>query len=83
MLQRESNFKKASGYSKGSSTDAWHNIMTSDPLIDSDEESPDEHTRLDYCQLLLSVIISFATAEFISPARRLDVLSRLQVGSPG
>ncbi|KAN0100792.1 hypothetical protein V8E55_000776 [Tylopilus felleus] len=27
---------------------AWHTVLTSDPLVDSDEECPDEHLRLDY-----------------------------------
>ncbi|KAF8898525.1 hypothetical protein BD779DRAFT_1687165 [Infundibulicybe gibba] len=27
---------------------AWHVITTTDPLVDSDEEIPDEHIRLDY-----------------------------------
>lgn len=29
-------------------SDAWHTVLTSDPLVDSDEECPDEHLRLDY-----------------------------------
>lgn len=29
-------------------TEAWHIVATTDPLIDSDEEHPDEHVRLDY-----------------------------------
>jgi hypothetical protein len=32
--------------------DAWHNVMTADPLADSDEENPDEHVRLDYSRRL-------------------------------
>ena len=28
--------------------DAWHTVLNSDPLVDSDEECPDEHLRLDY-----------------------------------
>ncbi|EGO00101.1 hypothetical protein SERLA73DRAFT_180531 [Serpula lacrymans var. lacrymans S7.3] len=31
---------------------AWHTAMTADPLIDSDEENPDEHVRLDYVRRL-------------------------------
>ncbi|KIJ68228.1 hypothetical protein HYDPIDRAFT_106378 [Hydnomerulius pinastri MD-312] len=27
---------------------AWHTVLNSDPLVDSDEERPDEHIRLDY-----------------------------------
>ncbi|KAH7883778.1 hypothetical protein F5I97DRAFT_1589185 [Phlebopus sp. FC_14] len=27
---------------------AWHTVLNSDPLLDSDEECPDEHVRLDY-----------------------------------
>jgi len=27
---------------------AWHTVLNSDPLVDSDEECPDEHLRLDY-----------------------------------
>jgi len=27
---------------------AWHTVLDSDPLVDSDEECPDEHLRLDY-----------------------------------
>jgi len=29
---------------------AWHTIMTTDPLVDSDEELGDDDTRLDYMQ---------------------------------
>lgn len=32
------------------STDAWHMVTTSDPLLDSDDEDPDEHVRLDYSE---------------------------------
>jgi hypothetical protein len=28
--------------------DAWHTVLNSDPLVDSDEECPDEHLRVDY-----------------------------------
>jgi hypothetical protein len=28
--------------------DAWHAVKTTDPLLDSDEENPDDHVRLDY-----------------------------------
>lgn len=28
--------------------DAWHSISTVDPLADSDEEDPGEHTRREY-----------------------------------
>ncbi|KAJ6627202.1 hypothetical protein B0H10DRAFT_2173703 [Mycena sp. CBHHK59/15] len=31
---------------------AWHTVMTYDPLIDSDEESQDEHIRLEYTRRL-------------------------------
>jgi len=56
--------------------------MTTDPLIDSDEENADEHVRLDYsmfiyCSVLLRWLIS------ISLARRLDVIRRLRGVSPG
>ncbi|KIK98808.1 hypothetical protein PAXRUDRAFT_823476 [Paxillus rubicundulus Ve08.2h10] len=27
---------------------AWHTVLNSDPLVDSDEECPDEHLRVDY-----------------------------------
>ncbi|KAI9572782.1 hypothetical protein HD554DRAFT_2167807 [Boletus coccyginus] len=27
---------------------AWHTVLNSDPLVDSDEDCPDEHLRLDY-----------------------------------
>lgn len=33
-------------------TDAWHTVLNSDPLVDSDEECPDEHLRLDYSRFL-------------------------------
>ncbi|KAL4069491.1 hypothetical protein J3A83DRAFT_4373774 [Scleroderma citrinum] len=29
---------------------AWRTVLDSDPLADSDEEFPDEHTRLDYAR---------------------------------
>lgn len=29
-------------------SEAWHSIMTTDPLADSDEEPHDEHARRDY-----------------------------------
>lgn len=31
---------------------AWHIVMTTDPLMDSDEENADEHVRLDYVRRL-------------------------------
>jgi len=31
---------------------AWHMVLNSDPLLDSDEENPDEHIRLDYTRRL-------------------------------
>ncbi|KAJ7706463.1 hypothetical protein B0H17DRAFT_1037343 [Mycena rosella] len=31
---------------------AWHTVMTYDPLVDSDEESQDEHVRLEYTRRL-------------------------------
>jgi len=31
---------------------AWHTVMTYDPLIDSDEESQDEHVQLEYTRRL-------------------------------
>ncbi|KAJ7139854.1 hypothetical protein C8R44DRAFT_765583 [Mycena epipterygia] len=31
---------------------AWHTVMTYDPLIDSDEESQDEHVRVEYTRRL-------------------------------
>jgi len=31
--------------------DAWRTVLDSDPLAESDEEFPDEHTRLDYGRL--------------------------------
>jgi len=31
---------------------AWHLVITTDPLVDSDEEQPDEHVRLDYTRRL-------------------------------
>ncbi|KAF8222598.1 hypothetical protein L208DRAFT_1413137 [Tricholoma matsutake] len=36
---------------------AWHIVNTTDPLLDSDDENPDEHVRLDYSRRL-SVISS-------------------------
>jgi hypothetical protein len=29
--------------------EAWHIVNTTDPLMDSDDENPDEHVCLDYC----------------------------------
>jgi len=31
---------------------AWHVVLTTDPLVDSDEETGDEHVRLDYIRRL-------------------------------
>ncbi|OJA11739.1 hypothetical protein AZE42_02926 [Rhizopogon vesiculosus] len=31
-----------------SASDAWHTVMTTDPLVDSDEECHDGHVRTDY-----------------------------------
>ncbi len=31
-------------------SEAWHSIMTTDPLADSDEEPHDEHARRDYSE---------------------------------
>jgi len=31
---------------------AWHIVATTDPLMDSDEEHPDEHVHLDYSRKL-------------------------------
>ncbi|KAJ7102197.1 hypothetical protein B0H15DRAFT_317451 [Mycena belliarum] len=31
---------------------AWHTVMTYDPLVDSDEESQDEHVRVEYTRRL-------------------------------
>ncbi|KAJ7492890.1 hypothetical protein FB451DRAFT_1336690 [Mycena latifolia] len=31
---------------------AWHTVMTYDPLVDSDDESQDEHVRLEYTRRL-------------------------------
>jgi hypothetical protein len=30
--------------------EAWHIVATTDPLMDSDEEHPDEHVHLDYSE---------------------------------
>ena len=32
-------------------SDAWNAIMTTDPLVDSDDELGDDDTRLDYCMI--------------------------------
>lgn len=34
-------------------TEAWHTVMNYDPLIDSDDESQDEHVRLEYSETCL------------------------------
>lgn len=41
-------------------TDAWHTVLNSDPLVDSDEECPDEHLRLDYSGFLTLCIFVYA-----------------------
>lgn len=38
-------------------SEAWHSIMTTDPLADSDEEPHDEHARLDYSALLFFLLM--------------------------
>jgi hypothetical protein len=49
-------------------TDAWHTVLNSDPLVDSDEECPDEHLRLDYsgplrhCMLVVYAHLSYRSA---------------------
>lgn len=56
--------------------DAWHTINTTDPLLDSDEENPDEHVRLDYCKPQTSY-----GWQYLRPftlARRLGVISTLR-----
>ncbi|KAI6132658.1 hypothetical protein EDD16DRAFT_1890822 [Pisolithus croceorrhizus] len=34
---------------------AWHTVHDSDPLVDSDEECPDVHTRVDYSKRILVI----------------------------
>lgn len=50
MLQREysSSFTMRLVYSFLRTSDAWHTVMTTDPLIDSDEECRDGYVRTDY-----------------------------------
>lgn len=40
-------------------TDAWHTVLNSDPLVDSDEECPDEHLRLDYSRPLMRCVFMY------------------------
>jgi Ino eighty subunit 1 len=60
--------------------DAWHVVSTTDPLLDSDEET-DHHVRLDYSRLLIMYLYS---ALLIDPreVRRLKIISRLRGQSP-
>jgi hypothetical protein len=51
MLQRELLFKFLCDIAYTfvcSTSDAWHTVMTTDPLVDSDEECHDGHVRTDY-----------------------------------
>jgi len=59
MLQRMCLLKPRARSSPGEHiiTDAWHTVLNSDPLVDSDEECPDEHLRLDYSGPLTRCII--------------------------
>ena len=61
MLQRTCfllNHRTRSSPSAHMITDAWHTVLNSDPLVDSDEECPDEHLRLDYSELIRHCIIA-------------------------
>ena len=35
-------------------TEAWHIVTTTDPLVDSDEENPNQHVRHDYSAYMMS-----------------------------
>lgn len=82
MLQRMRFILKARAHSLRSAliiTDAWHTVLNSDPLVDSDEECPDEHLRLDYsgsprvaCLCMLTQVLD----------RRMQVITRLRGRPP-
>lgn len=42
--------------------DAWRTVLDSDPLAESDEEFPDEHTRLDYSRSAVVLAWLFLTS---------------------
>lgn len=57
-------------------SEAWHSIMTTDPLADSDEEPHDEHARLDYSALLLFFTDARFQTNNASSVRRREILQR-------
>lgn len=67
-------------------SEAWHSIMTTDPLADSDEEPHDEHVRLDYSALFcfflllraskLIIHLQYAVEKF---CRDIQVWARFQI----
>lgn len=61
-------------------TDAWHTVLNSDPLVDSDEECPDEHLRLDYSGSLMRCIFTYMLISV--PDRRMEVITRLRGRPP-
>lgn len=81
MLERECFFPSGWWCTHGTTTEAWHTVMTYDPLIDSDDESQDENIQLEYSAIDSSdnqVRVNVDT----SAARRLSVLSRLRGRPP-
>ena len=68
-------------------TEAWHVSMTTDPLMDSDDEMyADENTRLDYGKWSLfdiHVVVSAHTAFYFAlTVLRLRIISRLRGKEP-
>ena len=61
--------------------DAWRTVLDSDPLVDSDEECPDEHTRLEY-GTLAAILARLLLCNRYRLARRVRVISRLRGRSP-
>ena len=62
-------------------TDAWHTVLNSDPLMDSDEECPDEHLRLDYSGPLMYQLQCLCML-IKALDRRMQVITRLRGRGP-
>lgn len=56
-------------------------VTSTDPLLDSDEENPDEHVRLDYSERSFRLDQWFFI-ELPVPGRRLEVINRLRGRPP-